>query len=283
VTTAATLGRYSILEPIGAGRLGALYRARDTTLGRTVAVRVLADAVTADPERKECFLRRARVNTRLFHPNIATLYEVREEGPTTYLVHEYVPGQTLRSIVASGPMNPRRTLDVAAQIGAGLADAHAQDIAHGSLTLDHVIVTPRGGVKILDFGLTSEDAAVRGAEPFDEASDIRSLGLMLFEMLVGRPPEATRTPSAVNAELPRELDAIVIKASAKPPAEGYESAAALCAALREAAAGFDARQPERAAIAGAPGPSTAMQWRWVAILLVLSAVAWLLWMADRAT
>src|SRR5919204_5589772 len=109
-----TLGHYKILDRIGAGGMGEVYRARDTRLGRTVAIKVLARAVTDDPDRRERFLREARAAAVLSHPNIAALYEIGEDQGHLFLAFEFVPGETLNTIIAGRPLHPRRAVDFAA-------------------------------------------------------------------------------------------------------------------------------------------------------------------------
>ena len=147
------LGQYRILDRIGSGGLGEVYRARDTRFGSTVAIKVLPADLTSDSERREQLLSDARAAAALSHPNIATLYEIGEDQGHLFLVFEFVPGQTLKSIIGGRPMNPRRAIDLGVQIADALADAHAVDIVHGDLKPGNVIVTPKGNAKVLDFGL----------------------------------------------------------------------------------------------------------------------------------
>src|SRR5436309_15980439 len=125
-----TLGHYKILDRIGAGGMGEVYRARDTRLGRTVALKVLAPAVANDAGRRDRFLLEARATAALSHPNIAALYEIGEDQNQLFLVFEFVPGSTLKAVIGGRPMNPRRALDLAVQIADALADAHAEGIVH---------------------------------------------------------------------------------------------------------------------------------------------------------
>src|SRR5215831_7567768 len=124
------LGHYRILDRIGSGGMGEVYRARDTRLGRTVAIKVLPPDLADDPDRRERFLRDARAAAALSHPNIAALYEIGEENGQLYLVFEFVPGEPLSKIIAGRPLNPRRAVQFAAQIADALADAHAAGIVH---------------------------------------------------------------------------------------------------------------------------------------------------------
>ncbi len=224
-----TLGHYNILERIGAGGMGEVYRARDTRLGRTVAIKVLPADVAGDPDRRARFMQEARATAALSHPNIATLYEIGEDQDQLFLVFEYVPGETLKNVIAGRPMNPRRAIDLAVQIADALADAHAEGIIHRDIKPDNIIVTPKGNAKILDFGLATWTAG--GAERdhaatmmettvgttlgtvaymspeqalgerVDHRTDIFSLGIVIFEMLTGKLPFAGATSTALALQI----------------------------------------------------------------------------------
>src|SRR4051812_38186745 len=238
-----TLGQYRILEPVepaarigGDGAspsLGDVFRARDTRVGRTVAITVVADRIASDPVAREQFLRDARAAAAVSHPNIVTLYEVGEDEGRLYLVHEFVQGQGLGSIIAGRPLHPRRAVDLASQIAEGLSDAHAADLIHGHITADSIIVTPKGSAKIAGFGVAAwssatlpsarPDAPAEGADPEPCRADLASLGALLFEMLTARRPgPGAGVPSAVNRSLPRDIDPIVARALGR--SGGYESA-----------------------------------------------------------
>src|SRR5665213_2261562 len=148
-----TLGHYKILDRLGAGGLGDVYRARDTRLGRTVAIKVVAPAIAGDRDRRERLLGDARATMALSQPNIAALYEIGEDQGELFLVFEFVPGETLKIAIAGRPLNSRRAVDLAVQIADALADAHAAGIVDGDLSPDTIIVTPKGNAKILDVGL----------------------------------------------------------------------------------------------------------------------------------
>jgi TolB-like protein/Tfp pilus assembly protein PilF len=211
-----TIAHYNILEKIGTGGMGEVYRARDTKLGRTVAIKVLPPELARDPGRRERLLREARASAAISHPNIATLFQVGEEGGTIFLVFEYVPGQTLHAAIGGRPMNTRRAIDLAIQLADAVADAHAAGVIHRDIKPDNIIVTPKGNAKILDFGLAAwtQGGAARAdvtkttqtkpgmvmgtlaylspeqarGEMLDERTDIFSLGIVIFEMLTGRNP-----------------------------------------------------------------------------------------------
>ena len=320
-----SVGHYKILDRIGAGAMGEVYRARDTRLGRTVAIKVLAADIAGDPARRERFLSEARATAALSHPNIAALYEIGEDQGQVFLAFEFVPGETLKSVIGGRPLNPRRAVDLAVQIADALADAQAEGIVHRDIKPDNIIVTPRGNAKILDFGLATwtaggaqrehaaqaatimaaGSATVLGTvaymspeqalgERVDQRTDIFSLGIVLFEMLTGKLPftgtsataltlqivqAAAPAPTAVNKSLPREVDAIVLKALAKSLDQRYESAATLAAELRSLAAILDVRS-ETAETASAPmavAPPRRSVGGWIALLLMLAALAAAAW------
>src|SRR5262245_56329494 len=227
-----SLAHYKILERIGAGGMGEVYRARDTRLGRTVAIKVLAADVAGDPDRRERFLREARASAALSHPNIAALFEIGEDQGQLFLAFEYVPGETLHAVIGGRPMNPRRAITLGVQIADALADAHAGDIVHRDIKPANIIVTPKGKAKILDFGLATwttggaeRDHAANAetsmktapgttlgtvaymspeqalGERVDHRTDIFSLGIVLFEMLTGRLPFNGPTAAALSLQI----------------------------------------------------------------------------------
>jgi dipeptidyl aminopeptidase/acylaminoacyl peptidase len=243
------LGPYEILSAIGAGGMGEVYRARDTRLGRIVAIKILPAGLAADGDRLARFEREARSASALNHPNIVTIHEVEEVGSTFFLVMELVEGITLREALAEGSLPLRKLLSLAAQIAEGLARAHASGIVHRDIKPENVMITNEGLVKILDFGLAKlalpedsgekTDAATVSAmtEPgvvmgtvgymspeqaigktVDFRSDQFSFGAMLYEMATGhRAFQRETAPETLSAIL-REEPEPVGSASPKTPA-----------------------------------------------------------------
>ncbi|HEY2149731.1 MAG TPA: serine/threonine-protein kinase [Vicinamibacterales bacterium] len=242
-----TLGLYKILEPIGSGGIGELLRARDTRLGRTVAIRVVAPSIADDPAKRARFLEDARAAEALSHPNIAALYEIGEDQGALFLVFEFVPGETLKSTIAGRPMNPRRAIDLAVQIADALAEAHAVGVVHRDIRPGSILVTPKGNAKLLDFGLASwtkggaerEQAATLVAggsgttmaiapylspeqvlgEALDQRTDVFSLAIVLFEMATGSLPFAGTTPDAVALRIAQAVPVVPSSLNPELPAE----------------------------------------------------------------
>jgi serine/threonine-protein kinase len=284
-----SLGHYKILDRMAAVGGGEMYRARDTKLGRTVAIKILPPDGVRQTAGRSQILADARAATVLSHPNIAAVYEVGEERDLAYLVCEYVPGEPLTAIIANRSLNARRAIDFATQLADAVADAHAEGIVHRHLRPSAVTVTPKEKVKILDFGFaTWMKQSPPSQAPPDEAdfrADVAALGAILHEMVTGKQPSATSPvpPSSTNPNIPKELDPIVAKALARAGETQYESAATLAAELRSVAAMLDVRsgekeppthvlkRPERR---GARGR--------VIVLLILAAIAGLVWLAIRA-
>ncbi len=146
-------GAYQILSPLGAGGMGEVYRARDTRLGREVAIKVLPGNVCPDRRRIERFEQEARSASALNHPNIVTIYELGEVDGTSYIAMELVEGEAVRELLASGSIPLPKVIQIAAQIADGLAKAHSAGIVHRDLKPENVMVSRDGLVKILDFGV----------------------------------------------------------------------------------------------------------------------------------
>src|SRR5215831_13526989 len=232
----ARLGPYEILSPLGAGGMGEVYRARDTRLDRTVALKVLPVEVAADAERLRRFEKEARSASSLNHPAIVTIYEIGREGSTSFIAMELVAGKTLRELLFAGPLPVRRLLTVGAQVADGLAKAHAAGIVHRDLKPENVMVTDDGFAKILDFGLakltrpepesgqeTNAPTVSAGTEPgvvmgtvgymspeqatgrlLDFRSDQFSLGSVLYEMATGKRAFSGKTKPEILAAIIRD-------------------------------------------------------------------------------
>ncbi len=235
----ATLGPYSVTAKIGEGGMGEVYRARDTTLDRDVAIKVLPDAFASDPERLARFEREAKVLASLNHPNIGAIYGLETSGDTRALILELVEGPTLADRIKQGPIPLDEALPIAKQIAEALEAAHEQGVIHRDLKPANVKVKDDGTVKVLDFGLAkalapsptgdpsqsptltaaaTEMGVIMGTAAYmspeqasgqtaDKRSDIWSFGVVLYEMLTGQRLFTGKTISHVLAKvLEREID-----------------------------------------------------------------------------
>jgi serine/threonine-protein kinase len=247
------LGPYEVAAPIGAGGMGEVYRARDTRLGRNVALKVLPAEFLADPARLGRFEQEARSASALNHPNIVTVHDVGRAEATAYFAMELVEGKTLRELLTPGALPLKRTLSIAAQVADALAAAHSSGIVHRDLKPENVMVTAEGRVKVLDFGLAkllpagaeggSQLPTVAGARtesgvvlgtvdymspeqargsPVDFRSDQFSFGSVLYEMATGRRPfqrdSAAQTLAAIIEDEPEPIGSRNPKV---PPALGW--------------------------------------------------------------
>ena len=163
------LGPYEVLAPIGAGGMGEVYRARDTRLGREVAIKVLPAAYSNDPERLERFEQEARAAGMLNHPNIMAIYDIGAHDGSPYVVSELLEGETLRELLAppagpASPLPPRKATDYMIQLAHGLAAAHQKGIVHRDLKPENIFLTTEGRLKILDFGLAKLAQSAAGLE-----------------------------------------------------------------------------------------------------------------------
>jgi eukaryotic-like serine/threonine-protein kinase len=271
-----SLSHFRILEQVGVGGMGVVYRATDERLEREVALKLLPPgALSSGGDRTSC-RGEARTLSRLNHPAIATLYDVGEEGDQDYLVMEFVEGETLEMKLVNGPLPEPEIAAIGEQIAAALQAAHEEHVVHCDLKPGNVMVTPRGQVKVLDFGIArlmrSRDAA-RGALPtengpqagtlpymspeqllegrLDTRTDLYSLGVVLYHMAAGRVPfengvalvlanqiinNPPPPPSRFRADLSPRLEEIILKCMEKLPAERYQTAADVAVDLRRVSA-----------------------------------------------
>src|SRR6266567_4672337 len=161
LTSGTKLGPYEIQSPLGAGGMGEVYRARDTRLERTVAIKILPTHLSDNPEAKQRFEREARSISSLNHPNICVLHDVGSQDGTSYLVMEYVQGETLESRLQKGPLPLKQALECGVQICDALEKAHRAGIVHRDLKPGNIMLTP-AGAKLLDFGLAKPVANLVG-------------------------------------------------------------------------------------------------------------------------
>lgn len=296
------IAHYKILAPMGAGGLGEVYRARDTNLGRTVAVKVLPDSMTRDPGRLDALLETARRLMDLSHPNIAMLFEIGQEGDRQFLVFEFVQGQPLKSLIHGRALHVRRALEFGINLADALADAHAVDMIHGDIRPETIMVTPKDRAKFMNFGLSRFTSGGAGrlatAAPYiapeelaggagDSRSDIYSLGAVMFEMLTGRQRARGLVLTGLNATVPPELEQVIGRMLAANVEHRAQSAATVAAEFRSVAAILDTRTEAAEAAEAAEPPRRRRESgrrgvvAIVIVLLALAAAAAVWWMRGR--
>ena len=251
-----TIAHYKILAKLGEGGMGVVYKAEDTKLRRTVALKFPPIDKLASEEEKARFVREAQAAAALNHPNICTVYEIGEADGHTFIAMEFVDGQSVREKARARPLPVNEALDIAIQAAQGLQVAHENDVVHRDVKSANLMLTEKGRVKVMDFGLAqvgdrsqlTKTGSTLGttaymspeqaqAQPTDRRTDIWSLGVVLYEMLTGRLPFAGEVeaavayavvntepepPTALRSGLPIELDRIVDKALAKDREERYQ-------------------------------------------------------------
>jgi serine/threonine-protein kinase len=247
--------------------MGVVYKALDRRLQRFVALKFLPPYLSADLELKRRFTQEAQAIASLDHPNLCTIFEVEEtEDGQLFIVMPYYEGETLKQMIGRGPLPAAQVTDYGAQVAAGLAHAHAAGVVHRDIKPANLVVAPGGRVKILDFGiakisdvnltrtgavlgtLTYMSPEQAGGEPVDHRTDLWALGVVLHEMLAGRPPFTAESREALffaiqNREPPRitalrpevspALENIVSRLLEKEPSRRYPDARAVGAALKE--------------------------------------------------
>ncbi len=267
-------GRYELGEMLGVGGMAEVHLGLDTRLDREVAIKLLRADLARDPTFQSRFRREAQSAAALNHPSIVAVYDTGEDAGMPFIVMEYVEGRTLREVIATeGRLLPQRALEIVAEVCRALDQAHRSGIVHRDIKPGNVMLTPQGDVKVMDFGIAravtassatvTQTAAVMGTaqylspeqargEHVDARSDIYSAGCLLYELLTGSPPFTGDTPVAVAYQHVREdpvppsrlahavspsVDAIVLKAMAKNPANRYQSSAEMRADIERALAG----------------------------------------------
>ncbi len=272
-------GRYQVGELLGYGGMAEVHKGRDLRLGRDVAIKMLRTDLARDATFQERFRREAQNSAALNHPAIVAVYDTGEEMSATgeklpFIVMEFVAGRTLKEVLAQEQrLQPRRALEITADICAALEFSHRHGIIHRDIKPGNVMITPNGQVKVMDFGIAralasgattmTQTSAVIGTaqylspeqargEAVDARSDVYAAGCVLFELVIGHPPfvgdspvsvayqhvrEDPKAPSSINREVSPDVDAIVLKALAKNPINRYQSAQEMRADALRAVAG----------------------------------------------
>jgi len=249
-----TVSHYNIIEKLGEGGMGVVYRARDTKLDRDVALKFLHPA--GGEKEKARLIYEARAVAQLDHPNICTVYEIGDSEGITYIAMAYIEGETLKDRIENGPLAMNDIIDYTRQIARGLQSAHRKQITHRDIKSANIMITPDGQIKIMDFGLAklagrtqlTQEGSIAGTvmymspeqargETVDHRTDIWSFGVVLYELLTGRLPFQSEYETAAvysilnedpppignfNPEAPAELEAIVIKALQKNKEDRYQ-------------------------------------------------------------
>jgi serine/threonine protein kinase len=238
-----------VLELVGKGGMGAVYRARQPGLDRLVAVKILPPEVARDPAFAERFSREARSLARFNHPNIVTIYDFGETGGLYYIIMEFVAGNNLRQLLQAGALNEARMLGIVAQVCDALQYAHDAGVIHRDIKPENILIDGRGQVKIADFGLAklvglapahrtltgsrdvmgtlyymAPEQLLRNVE-VDQRADIYSLGVVFYEMLTGELPVGRFAPPGQRVQVDSRLDAIVLRALESKPEHRYQDAA----------------------------------------------------------
>jgi serine/threonine protein kinase/tetratricopeptide (TPR) repeat protein len=256
-----TISHYRILEKLGEGGMGVVYKAEDTKLQRMVALKFLSSELTREPEAKARFAREARAAAALDHANICTVYEIDESEDRIFIAMAFIEGHSLKEKIQTGPLALPEALDVAAQVTEGLREAHEKGMIHRDIKPANIMITPGGQAKILDFGLAISPGATRvtrlgttlgtigymspeqaQARAVDHRTDIWSTGVMLYEMVAGKLPfQADHEQVTIHlilneepprirshrADAPKQLEGIIEKCLSKAAGERYENAEAL--------------------------------------------------------
>jgi eukaryotic-like serine/threonine-protein kinase len=323
------LGPYEIVAPLGAGGMGEVYRARDTRLGREVAIKVLPAERMADESRRRRFVQEARAASALNHPHIVTIYEIESAEGTDFIVMELVPGKTLDALIPRHGMRLGEVLRIAIPLADALAAAHGAGIIHRDLKPANVMVTPEGVVKVLDFGLaklthaeegagedaTTLDAREKLSHPglvagtpaymspeqatggtVDARSDIFSFGAVLYEMVTGRRPfgggstaemqaallkEEPKAPSEIVADVPRDLERIVLRCLRKEPGRRFQNMLDVRIELQEVKEESDSRASGRAGVATRRPRWRRLAWMAAGVIVLALATVATLWRLRR--
>lgn len=308
-------GKYKILERLGIGGMGVVYKAEDTKLKRTVALKFLSPELTQNERARERFIHEAQAASALDHPNICTIHEIDETGEgQMYIAMAFYTGESLKEKLAKETLNLKNTLDIAIQVSRGLAKAHEHDIVHRDIKPANIMMTEDGLVKIVDFGVaklsgstrvTRDGTAVGTAaymspeqamgDEVDQRTDIWALGVLLYEIVAGEAPfkgeneqailysilhKEPGTSKGLDSAVPKELEQIIRKALSKDPKKRFASANEISQVLDDL---------KLKLITGATLPTRTIMFRkkrksmiiWIAVAFFVLAALLVIWMSTR--
>ncbi len=320
--------RYRVTEKIGVGGMAEVFKAVDEVLGRTVAVKVLHSHYAANPSFIARFRQEAQAAANLSHPGIVNIYDWGQDDSTYYIVMEFVHGTNLKDLITErGPVDPAKVAEYGLRVAEALSVAHGYDIIHRDIKPHNIVLTPGGAIKVMDFGIAragntqmTQTGSVLGTAHYvspeqaqgrdlTPASDLYSLGVVLYELATGRVPfdadtpvavalkqvnEEPVPPSKINPSIPRSLEAVIMRAMAKNPADRYASAVEMGRDLSRVASGRtiesamnDSRDMDTTTVMpkiGSDGervgpprvravPRRRNPWPWVALVTILLIIA----------
>ncbi|MGD8604993.1 MAG: protein kinase [Anaerolineales bacterium] len=278
------VGPYRIIEQLGQGGMASVFKAYHAALDRYVALKVLHPAFLEDPQFLARFQREARVVAKLEHPNIVPVYDFAEHSGQPYLVMKFIEGITLKARLAQGPLTKKEATDIIQSVGAALSYAHQRGVLHRDIKPSNVLIDPEGSVYLADFGLARMAEAgastlsgdvmlgtphyispeqAKGVQQLNECTDIYSLGVVLYELVVGRVPFNADTPfsiihdhiysplplpSEVNPAVPASIQRVLLKALAKDPQDRYQSVRDLTSSFVAALTGINSEADDSVTI-----------------------------------
>ncbi|MCI0530932.1 MAG: protein kinase [candidate division Zixibacteria bacterium] len=306
--TGRTISGYRIIEKLGEGGMGVVYKAQDTKLQRPVALKFLPPHIADNPDEKARFLHEAQAASALNHPNISTIHSIEEAPEGVFIVMEYVEGKTFKRLIQDEKLSAKKILDVAIQVCEGLNAAHANEIVHRDIKSDNLMLTRDGRVKIMDFGLAKLKGATKltkagstlgtaeymspeqaTGEEVDQRSDIYSFGVVLYELLTGRVPftgehhaaiiysilnEEPQPVARYNSIVSAEMERIISKSLAKGKEERYQHIDDLLADLRRERKSLEyARTSQFIPVEPTPKAGTRKLWKYLVPASVVAVLA----------
>jgi tRNA A-37 threonylcarbamoyl transferase component Bud32 len=286
-----------IIELLGQGGMGAVYRARQTDLDRDVALKILAPRTETEAAFAERFARAARALAKLSHPNLVAVHDFGKSGPHYYIVMELVEGTNLRHLIHQGDLSSRQALEIVEQVCSALQYAHDQGVVHRDIKPENILIDRTGRAKIADFGLAKMTRVDQGAERLtrtqqamgtpqymapeqiehplevDHRADIYSLGVVFYELLTGELPLGRFAPPTRKVQVDVRLDEVVLRALEKEPEQRYQQASEVATDLGEIKRAPQGPAPRKHEPEQAPAPESRERprgsWGWVAAVLAL--------------